>query len=277
MEIAPVLFAAVCVAALFCQYADASIGMGYGTTLTPILIIIGFAPLEVVPAVLLGQFVGGIAAGLAHHRLGNIRLDFKRDEQLIHRLIKGKMRRLIYLPKSTDSKIIFILAVCGIIGALVGVFTAINISKIALQTYIGAIVLAVGILILIRRNRIVPFSWRSFVGVGLAASFNKGISGGGYGPLVTGGQIISGREARNSVGSTTVAEVIVCIVGLIGYVVADGYFSWEIASAVSIGSIIAALPAALTVRRISSQKLKLLIGVATLILGTYTLVKTYIM
>jgi uncharacterized membrane protein YfcA len=187
------------------------------------------------------------------------------------------MHKLIYLPKSTDSKIIFILAVCGIIGALVGVCTAINISETALQTYIGAVVLAVGILILIRRNRIVPFSWRSLVGVGLVASFNKGISGGGYGPLVTGGQIISGREARNSVGSTTIAEVLVCIVGLIGYLVADGYFSWEIAAAVSIGSVVAALPAALTVRRISSQKLKLLIGAATLILGTYTLVKTYIM
>jgi uncharacterized membrane protein YfcA len=277
MEIAPALFAAVCVAALFCQYADASIGMGYGTTLTPFLIIIGFAPLEVVPAVLLGQLVGGIAAGLAHHRLGNISLDFKRDEQLIKQFIKGRMHRLIYLPKSTDSKVIFILAVCGIVGALVGVFTAINISEIALQTYIGAVVLAVGVLILIRRNRIVPFSWRSFVGVGLLASFNKGISGGGYGPLVTGGQIISGREARNSVGSTTVAEVLVCIVGLIGYLVADGYFSWEVAAAVSIGSVIAALPAALTVRRISSQKLKLLIGAATLILGSYTLAKTYIM
>jgi len=277
MEIAPALFAAVCVAALFCQYADASIGMGYGTTLTPILIIVGFAPLEVIPAVLLGQLVGGIAAGLAHHRLGNISLDFKRDERLIKQLIKGRMRRLIYLPKSTDSKVIFILAVCGIIGALVGVCTAINISQLALQTYIGAVVLAVGILILIRRNRMVPFSWRSLAGVGLVASFNKGISGGGYGPLVTGGQIISGREVKNSVGSTTIAEVLVCIVGLLGYLIADGYFSWEIAAAVSIGSVIAALPAAFTVRRISSQKLKLLIGVATLILGTYTLVKTYIM
>jgi uncharacterized membrane protein YfcA len=59
---------------------DASIGMGYGTTLTPILLIVGFPPLEVVPAVLLGQLVGGTVGGLAYHRLGNINLDFRRDE-----------------------------------------------------------------------------------------------------------------------------------------------------------------------------------------------------
>lgn len=45
--------------ALFCEYIDASIGMGYGTALTPQLLIIGLSPLEVVPAVLLGQLAVG--------------------------------------------------------------------------------------------------------------------------------------------------------------------------------------------------------------------------
>ena len=54
MEITSTLFAAVAILALSCEYIDASIGMGYGTALTPLLLVIGFLPLDVVPAVLLG-------------------------------------------------------------------------------------------------------------------------------------------------------------------------------------------------------------------------------
>ena len=250
---------------------DASLGMGYGTTLTPILLVIGFSPLEVVPAVLLGQLVGGLVGGLVHARVGNISLDFRRDE----RLTKGRLRKLGYLPRSTDSKVIFILAVCGVIGALVGVFTAVNISKVVLQTYIGAMVLAIGVVILVRARRQGTFSWKGLVGIGLVSSFNKGISGGGYGPLVTGGQIVTGREARSSVGSTTLAEAIVCIVGFTGYLLVKGNIYWRLAAATSIGSIVAAPVAAFTVRKVDTLKLRYVIGVATIALGIFTLTKTF--
>jgi len=54
MELTPILFAAIAILALLCEYADASIGMGYSTALSSLLLIIGFSPFEVVPAVLLG-------------------------------------------------------------------------------------------------------------------------------------------------------------------------------------------------------------------------------
>lgn len=272
MEITLTLFVAVAILALLCEYVDASIGMGYGTTLTPLLLIIGFSPLEVVPAVLLGQLAGGLIGGLAHQRLGNISLDFRKDESLI----KGRLRRLGYLPRSIDAKVIFILALCGVVGALVGVSTAINIPGVVLQTYIGVMVLGIGVVILLRRGSTGAISWKGLVGVGLLSSFNKGISGGGYGPLVTGGQIISGREIRNSVGSTTLAEAIVCIVGFLAYILMKGDIFWTLAIATSIGSIVAAPFAALTVKKVSSQKLKIVIGLATVILGILTLVKTFV-
>jgi uncharacterized membrane protein YfcA len=271
MEITIALFVAVAVISLACEFMDASLGMGYGTTLTPVLLIIGFAPLEVVPAVLLGQLVGGLVGGIAHYRLGNISLDFRRDETIIKRL-----RWLGYLPRSTDSKIIFILVVCGVIGALVGVFSAINIPKVALQTYIGAMVLIIGIVILLRRRREGLISWKGLIGIGLLSSFNKGISGGGYGPLVTGGQIVSGGGVRSSVGNTTLAEAMVCIVAFLCYVFVEGDVFWTLAAATSIGSIVAAPFAAMVVRKVAAQKLKIAIGVITIILGIFTLLKTFV-
>ena len=61
-------------AALGCEYLDSSLGMGYGTTLTPLLMLAGYAPLEIVPAVLLSELLTGLAAGAMHHRDGNIDL-----------------------------------------------------------------------------------------------------------------------------------------------------------------------------------------------------------
>ena len=215
---------------------------------------------------------GGAVGGIAHHRLGNIRLDFRRDETII----KKRLRWLGYLPRSLDAKIVFILAGCGVIGAVVGAVTALNISKVALTTYIGIVVLGTGIVILLRRNYAGSISWKGLVGVGLLSSFNKGISGGGYGPLVTGGQIISGREAKSSVGSTTVAEVVVCIVGFLVYLLAKGDIFWRLAAATSVGSVIAGPLAAMTVQRVNSERLKIVIGFATIVLGTYTLLNTYL-
>jgi len=272
MEITPILFTAVAVLALLCEYMDAAIGMGYGTTLTPLLLIAGFSPLEVVPAVLLGQLTGGLIGGLFHYRVGNISLDFRRDEK-----IKRRLRGLGYLPKSLDAKIIFILAICGVVGVLAGVFSAVSIPEIVLKAYIGVMVLGIGIVILARRSNHSTFSWKGLVGVALLSSFNKGISGGGYGPLVTGGQVISGREARSSVGSTTLAEAIVCIVGFLSYLLVEGAIFWKLAAATSIGSVVAAPFAALTVRKINSEKLKLIIALATIVLGTFTLVKTFML
>jgi len=271
MEITPTLFAVIAIIALLCEYMDASIGMGYGTALSPILIIIGFLPLQVVPAVLLGQLVGGLAGGFFHYRLGNISLDFRRDEA-----IKKRLRGLGYMPRSVDSKVIFILTICGFVGGLAAVFFALNIPTVALNTYIGVMVLGIGIVILIRRNRKSNLSWRGLIGIGLLSAFNKGASGGGYGPLVTGGQIISGREAKSSIGSTTLAEALVCIVAFVSYLILQGDIYWTLAAATSIGSIVAAPLAAMTVRRVNTGKLKFVIGIATSLLGILTIVKIFI-
>jgi uncharacterized membrane protein YfcA len=271
MEITPALFALIAIIALLCEYADASLGMGYGTALSPILLIIGFMPLQVVPSVLLGQLVGGLAGGFFHHKMGNISLDFRRDEA-----IKKRLRGLGYMPRSLDSKVIFILAICGFIGALAAVFFALNIPTLTLKIYIGIMVLVIGIVILIRRNRETNLSWKGLVGIGLLSAFNKGASGGGYGPLVTGGQIISGREAKSAIGSTTFAEALVCIVAFVSYVVLKGDIFWKLAAATSIGSVVAAPLAAMTVKRVNTGRLKFVIGMATSLLGALTIAKIFI-
>jgi uncharacterized membrane protein YfcA len=158
------------------------------------------------------------------------------------------------------------------------VFTAVQISPFALEVYIGVLVLLIGIIVLLQRGRKSSFSWKSIFAVGIIGAFNKGMTGGGYVPLVTGGQIIGGREAKSSVGSTTVSIAVLCAVGFLGYLLAEGVdIDWKLAGAACIGAVMIAPLAALTTKRIKTDKLKIVIGLATILLGTLTLVKVFVL
>lgn len=271
MELSPFMLLTVSLCAFLCQCGSASVGMGYGTILTPILLLIGFTPLQVIPAVLLSQLGGGIIGGIFHHRAGNIRLDFRPDEGLI----RERLKRFGYIPRSPDSKVILILSLSGAVGAIIGVFCALHIPLFALKVYIGTLVLGVGILIISKR-RSFTFSWGRLIGVGVIASFNKGISGGGYIPLIAGGQIIAGREVKSAIGSTVLAVSVACGVSFLSYLFMKGDISWGIAISATVGSILASPLAALIVKRANPGGLQGFVGFITIALGILTIAKAFI-
>ena len=255
MEITLALFAAVLVLALACEYMDAAIGMGYGTALSPILLLMDVDPVYAIPAVVFGQICGGLSGSLSHHRLGNVNLNFGRNGW------------------SLDARVAGLLILCGVVGALVAVTTAISVSPFVVKMYVGAMVLVIGIWVILTRNREGSLSWKGLTAIGLVSSFNKGISGGGYGPLVTSGQVINGRRIKNAIGSTTFAEAFVCMVAFVAYVVVGRGISWQLCAATSAGAVIGAPLAAYTVRAVSSSGLKLAVGVATVCLGIMAIVR----
>ena len=237
--------------ALACEYLDSSLGMGYGTTLTPILLLSGFAPLEIVPAILLSEALTGVAAGLLHQRDGNV--NFLRD---------ARARRTALL-----------LVVLSAAGAIAAAMLAVKISKGTLTLFIATIIIAMGIVILLTLNR--PFRYRpaGIVAVGAVAAFNKGLSGGGYGPLVTAGQMVSGLPAKHAVAVTSVAESLTCLIGVLGYLAAGKSIAWELALPLTLGALLSVPMATLTVRRASETTLRGVVGVMTLILGVVALMK----
>ncbi len=247
------IFIAIILLAFFCELIDSSLGMGYGTTLTPILMIVGFGPLAIIPCVLLSELITGITAGLAHHKAGNV--NFKRG--------------------SIHLKIALVLAACSIIGATVAVSVAISIPKLWLKTYIGLIVLGMGIIILLTLNKEYKFSWKKITGLGLIAAFNKGMSGGGYGPVVTGGQILSGVNGNNAVGITSLAEGLTCIVGVIIFIVSPETINWGLAPSLIVGALLSVPFSIFIVKKLPTKTLKIAIGTLTLILGSVTLIKVF--
>ncbi len=235
--------------ALVCEYLDSSLGMGYGTTLTPILLLAGFAPLDIVPAVLLSEALTGAAAGLLHQRDGNV--NFLRD------------------PRARRTALLLIaLSAAGAIAAAV---LAVKISKETLTLFIATIIIAMGIIILFTLNR--PFRYRpgGIVAIGAVAAFNKGLSGGGYGPLVTAGQVVSGLPSKPAIAITSVAESFTCVIGLAAYLVLGRQINWGLTIPLVGGALLSVPIATLTVRRLPEKGLRLIVGVVTVALGTLAL------
>jgi len=247
------------VLAFCCEYMDSALGMGYGTTLTPVLLLLGYPPMLVVPTVLFSEFLTGIMAGGFHHKFGNISLH----------------------QGSRDRGIIVTLALTGSIGAVIAVFVAVNIPQVVLKGYIGAMVLSMGVLVFLFRNRTLGFSWSRIVGVGIISAFNKGMSGGGYGPLVVSGQLLSGNEAASSIGVTSFAEGLICAVGFSLYLIlhgGSGWFAehWGFYLPIILGAVFAAPTAAWTTKVMARKvDLKIIISILTCVLGAWTLWKTF--
>ena len=268
----------IIIIAFISEYVDSTLGMGYGTTLTPILLLFGFSPLQVVPSILLSELITGLLAGFTHHSVGNVELRPKTmSPKKIYDAIK-KFGIFESFKRGIPShlKIALLIASCSIIGTLLAVFIAVNIPKFYLKLYIGILILSIGLVILLTLNKNFGFSWKKITGLSLIASFNKGMSGGGYGPVVTGGQLLSGVGGENAVGITSLAEGLTCIVGVIAYFLTQKIIDWILAPYLIIGAVISVPLSALTVKRIKTKRLRMIIGIITLILGIVTTGKIFL-
>ena len=263
--------------AFFCEYADSTLGMGYGTTLTPVLLIMGYEPLQVVPVVLISELITGLLAGVFHHREGNVNFMPKSTNPSV---IMKRLKDLGYIESYKRGiplhlKVALLLALCSIAGTVSAVFIAISIPKYWIKLYIGFLVLSMGITIIICFNRKFKFSWKKIAGLGLVASFNKGISGGGYGPVVTSGQILSGVEGKSAVGITSLAEGLTCAVGIVTYLlISNNPLDLKLAPFIITGAVLSIPFSVKSVKKITEKRLKLAIAILTIALGTFTLIKT---
>lgn len=247
------LFLFIALLAFLAEYIDSSLGMGYGTTLTPLLLILGFSPLNVVPVVLFSECITGIVAAFFHHNYRNV--SFRKD--------------------SLDSQVALVLTLIGIAGVILAVTVALRVPDWAIKLYVGVLVLGMGLLMLFKRSDGDGFSWKRLISIGFLSAFNKGLTGGGYGPLITTGQIFAGLNPKTAVGITSLAEGLVSLVGVIAYALSAGALNGQLALPILLGAVASAPLAALTVQKIHFKHLKFFIGLLAVALGIFMLVRAW--
>ncbi|MEM4781721.1 MAG: TSUP family transporter, partial [Halalkalicoccus sp.] len=174
-------------------------GMGFGTALAPTLFVLGYDPLQIVPILLVSEMATGLVAGGVHHVFSNV--EFAVD------------------PVNEATKLVVLFAGVGslaTVGSIVLVYAALSLPEAAIRIYVAVLVIAMGAIGVARAHLRTPLGYRPrlLIGFALAAGANKGIGGGGYGPVVTLGQILSGVYEKSATAITTLSEGIVSAVGV---------------------------------------------------------------
>ena len=238
--------------AIIFELTDSAIGMLYGTLLAPILIIAGYNPFLVVPAILLSQACGGFLATYSHHSVKNAEWGFK----------------------SRDFKIASILILFGIVSVFIGAFVGSIITPIILKTYIGILCIAMGSLVILKKK--FKFSWKKISIIAILSAFNKSLSGGAYGPVVATGNIASGIEEKRAIGITDFAEAPICVMAFVAWVVLSGFPDTRLILPLCVGAGIGGLIGPYLLSKVKSTNIiKLTVGLLAFVSGVIVLIKTW--
>jgi len=233
--------------ALVMEIVDSSLGMMYGTLLSPILVGVGFEPLIVVPSIVISQAIGGLAGTVSHHKFKNANFN----------------------GLTKDTKITLAMVIPGLIVVVVGVFAATTLPKEFVKIYIGILVVLMSILCLSPLKY--KFEWWKQYAIGVLAAFNKALSGGGFGPITSTGGIIGGLEPKVSIATTTFAEVGICFASFVVYLFFMRSFDMTLISSLCIGAFVGGLIGPYISSRICHSKLRISIGILGMMSGIWLL------
>jgi uncharacterized membrane protein YfcA len=232
---------------------DSSMGMGFGTIGSPLLIILGFSSKEVVPSVLIAQASLAIVAAAFHQSKKNV--DY-------------------FNPNGNDLGIEVRLIAFGLIGTMIASFVYVQLSKEYLNIYVGLLVIAMSALLIMRPKT--SFSWSKVNLLSLLSGFNKAISGGGYGPVATTGLILSGNPVKNSVGATLFSVIFINITAFIIYVFTKEISAVELPVFLTIGALIGSQMGPSITGKMGSHKAKSIFACIVMVLGVMTIIMTYV-
>lgn len=207
-----IIWSVVFIAMAF-EFMDATAGMGFGTAITPLLLVLGFDPKQIVPVVMVQQGVAGLVGTFLHKEYGNVEWSFK--------------------PMSETIKLWFYIALPGMLAVAISVsavYAIFKVAKVWITLYVCVLLLAMGAISLYQgiSQRERKYRPKMMIFFATLAGFNKGVGGGGYGPVVTIGGLMSGVPAKSMMAVTAISEgtvstfsIIVWLAMLSGGVVID--------------------------------------------------------
>ncbi len=241
--------------AVVLEFLDASAGMGYGTAITPLLLILGFDPIQIVPAVMIQQAAAGLLGAYLHHEFGNVEWRFR--------------------PMSETVRLWLIIAGVGCLMVTLSITTVYGVFKVAkvwINLYVAILLVAMGVISLIGFKRQREYRPRRMFAFGALAAFNKGVGGGGYGPVVTVGGLLSGVPVKSMLAVTSISEGTVCVASIVVWLamLTQGVvIDFILLPSMLLGSIIAAVGAPYATRVFPERLWRLVVPVYCCAIAAY--------
>jgi len=237
----------VLILAILFELVDSSLGMMYGTLLSPTLILLGFDTKLVVPSIVISQALGGAVATFRH----------------------SKYKSANFSGMTRDTKIVLAVVIPGLMAVFLGVFVAVRLPTNWLNLYIALLVIAMGVLCI--RPVYYKFAWWKMWMIGWLSAFNKALSGGGYGPVTSTGKVLGGLDAKTSVATTTFAEVPICLASFVLWYFMSGKLSWALPIMLCLGGGLGGFIGPYITYKFNSKWLKMAVGVLAIACGVLVL------
>ena len=245
--------------AIVFEFLDASAGMGYGTAITPLLLILGFDPMQIIPAVMIQQATAGLTGAYLHNEFGNV---------------EWRVR-----PMSETVRLWVIIAGTGTLAVVFSITSVYAVLKLAdkwIKVYVSLLLIVMGFVSLFHARKTRPYRPKRMLFFGALAGFNKGIGGGGYGPVVTIGGILSGVPVKTMMAVTALSEGTVCLVSIVVWLAlmkSGLMIDFILLPSMILGSAVAAISAPYAVKVIPSRFWKWFVPAYSCILAVYALSK----
>lgn len=243
----------VLIFAFIAQLIDGGLGMGYGVSLTSLLLSIGVGTAIASAAVHISEIFTTLVSGVSHFKIGNF-----------------------------DKKIFTYLVISGVIGGAIGAYTAVKFQNASLiRPFVSGILLLMGLLIIIKyvkKREILEQEYkiprrRHLIPLGLVASFIDAIGGGGWGPISTPALIVNNTHPKRAIGSVNFSEFFVTLSISLTFFLTIPKIEWGIIAPMIIGGVVAAPIGAMITKKLPHRVLGIVVGCLIIFLSLRTILK----
>ena len=218
------------------QLVDGALGMAFGVITSTLLVsVMGVPPARASASVHLVETFTTAASAVSH---------------IIHRNVDWKLFSRLVLP--------------GMIGGITGAYLLVQYEDHA-RPFVMAYLTCIGFYLLwkwwsVDHGR-PPKPAKYVIPLGLAGGFLDATGGGGWGPVVTSNLLVQGAEPRTTIGTVNTVEFFLTVTISATFIATIGMAAFSKAAVgLIIGGLMAAPLGAFLVKRISSQRLLLLVG-----------------
>ena len=229
-----------------------SMGMGYGVICTTTLLILNIPAPTISASIHSAESFTSAAGAISHYQYKNI-----------------------------NKKLVKLLSIPGAIGAVLGALALIQLghhSPKFIKPMIALYSMYLGIKILMnsiaKKNTV---RHRKKINIPVLASiggFIDSFGGGGWGPLVTGTFVKSGRTPRFVIGSSSFAKFVLTLSSAFTFIAAGGFSQWNIVAGLLIGGVVTAPFSAMLTSKLPVKKMFVAVGIVVILCSLITVVRS---
>lgn len=231
------------------QMVDGALGLGYGITSASAMMAMGIKLPAISGSIHTAEMFSSAISGYTHYRYGNV-----------------------------NKKMVYWLAIPGVIGAVLGSLFVIHIGeKYEHMAYpfvaLYLMVIAIRLIALAFRKKIIKKPIKHLSVLGFSGGFFDAFGGGGWGPIVTSTLLTKGRHNRYVIGTVSLAEFFVTFAATVTFFTSLGVDYWYIVLGLIIGGVCAAPMAARLAGKIPQKLSYVLVGLLVIAASIRIMVK----